>query len=44
MVYIFFDQTTLGGVVKIAPSKELAKELRKPIIKNFEKRKIHSFL
>ena len=31
-----------GGSVNIVPNKELAKELHKPIIKKFEKRKVHS--
>ena len=43
MVYKFIDnRTSGGGAVKIAPNKELAKELHKPSIKQFEKRKVHS--
>ena len=41
MVYYFFDKKTLGGAVRIAPNKQLVKELHKPIIKKFEKRKVH---
>ena len=35
---------TSGGAVKgeIMPNEELAEELYKPIIRNFEKRKVHS--
>ena len=37
MLYTFFDKSLSGAVVKIAPNKELAEELHKPIIKKFEK-------
>ena len=39
-----FDRETTGGAVKneIIQYKELAKELQKPIIRKFEKRKVHS--
>ena len=38
------DKKTSGGTVKneIISNKELAEELHKPIIRKFEKRKIHS--
>ena len=44
MVYKLFDKKTSGGTVKneIISNKELAKELHKPIIRKFEKRKVHS--
>ena len=44
MVYKFFDKKISGGTVKnqIIPKKELAEELHKPIIRKFEKRKVHS--
>ena len=43
MFYRFFDKNTGGGAVKIEiiQNKELAKELHKPIIRKFEKRKVH---
>ena len=43
MVYKFFGKKLSGGTVKnqIIPKKELAEELHKPIIKKFEKRKVH---
>ena len=39
MVYSFFDKMTAGGAVKneIMQKKELAEELRKPIIRKFKK-------
>ena len=42
MVYIFFDRKASGGTVKsqIMSNEELAKELRKPIIRKCEKRKV----
>ena len=45
MVYKFFDKKTFGsGIPKESISnKELAEELHKPIIRKFNKRKIHSF-
>ena len=44
MVYNFFDKITSGGAVKKEnmSNKELAKELHKPIIRTFKKRKVHS--
>ena len=46
LVYDFFDKKTAGGAVKneIMQDKELAKELHKPIIRKFKKRKIYSSL
>ena len=45
MVYKFFNTKTSGGTVKneIMPTKELAEELQKPIIRKFEKRKVESY-
>ena len=45
MVYNFFDKKTAGGAVKsrIMQNKKLAEELHKPIIRKFEKRKVHSY-
>ena len=44
MVYIFFDKKTSAGTVKNEniSNEELAKELHKPIIRKFEKGKVHS--
>ena len=44
MVYKCFDKKTTGGAVKkeIIPNKELAEELRKPIIRKLKKWKVHS--
>ena len=44
MVYNFFDKKTSGGAIKkeSMQNQELAKELRKPIIRKLEKRKVHS--
>ena len=44
MVYKFFDKRTSGGIVKneIIVNREIAEELHKPIIRKFEKRKVHS--
>ena len=44
MVYNFFDKKTSGGAVKneIISNIELAKELHKPILRKFNKRKVHS--
>ena len=44
MIYKFFDKKASGGTAKdeIMSSKELAEELHKPVIKKFEKRKVHS--
>ena len=40
----FFDKKTSGGSTKseITSNKKLAEELHKPIIRNFNKRKVHS--
>ena len=44
MVYKFFDKKASGGTVKyeIISNKELAEELHKPVIRKFNKRKVHS--
>ena len=49
MVYKLFDKKTSssdtsGGAVKseIAQNKESTKEIHKPVIRKFEKRKVHS--
>ena len=44
MVYKFFDKKASGGTVTnvIICNKELAKELRKPTVRKFKKRKAHS--
>ena len=44
MVYKFFDEKYSGGAIKnkIISNKELAEELHKPIIRKFNKRKVHS--
>ena len=43
MICQFFDKKTCGAVkTKIVQNKELTEELNKQIIKNFEKRNIHS--
>ena len=40
MVYKFFDKKSKGSSVKLIPDNEqLANELRKPIIRKFEKKK-----
>ena len=43
MVYQFFDKMTSGSTVKneTMQNKKLAEELYKPIIRKFEKRKVH---
>ena len=43
MVYECFDKKTSGGTLKneIISNKELAEELHKPIIRKFNKRKVH---
>ena len=45
MVHKFLDKKTSGGAIKNEnmSNKELAEELHKPIIKKFNKRKLHSF-
>ena len=44
MVYKFFDKKTSGSSIKNENvlNKKLAKELHKPIIRTFNKRKVHS--
>ena len=44
MVYKFFNKKTSGSAVKseIMQNQQLAQELHKPIIRKFEKRKLHS--
>ena len=42
MVYKYFDKETSGSGIKNIPNKELAEELHIPIIRNFNKRKVHS--
>ena len=44
IVYNLFDKKTLGGAIKnkIMQNKELREELKKWIIKKFEKRKVNS--
>ena len=44
VVYIFFDKKTSDGTVKNEniSNKELAEELHKPIIRESEKKKVHS--
>ena len=44
LVYNFFDKKTSGSGIKNEniPKKELSEELRKPIIRKFNKRKVHS--
>ena len=44
MVYNFFKKRTSGSAIKKGniSNKELAQELHKPIIKNFNKRKVQS--
>ena len=46
MVYKCFDEKTSGGAVKreIMLNEQLAQELHKPIIRKFEKQKVHPFL
>ena len=44
MVYKFFDKKTSGSGIKNEniSNKEFSKELHKPVIKNFNNRKVHS--
>ena len=44
MVYNFFYKKTSGSSIKNEniSNKELAKELHKPVIRKFNKRKVHS--
>ena len=42
MVYKFFDKKTSRGDIKNIPNKELPEEFHKPIIREFDKRKVHS--
>ena len=46
MVYKFFDKKTSGSGIKNEniSNKELAEELHKPILRNIEKRKVHSLV
>ena len=46
MVYKFFDKNFSGGTFEneIMSNKELAEELHKPVLRKFEKRKVHSYL
>ena len=46
MVYTFFDKKLLGGSTRNEnmSNQELAEELHKSIIKQFEKRKVDSYL
>ena len=46
MVYKFFDKRSKGGGVNIPLTfhEQLAKELHKPVIRNFEKRTVYSRL
>ena len=39
---ISFDKKTSGSAIKNIPNKELAEELPKPVIRKFNKRKVHS--
>ena len=41
VLYKYFDKKTSGGAVKIAPNKELANKLHKPIVRKFVKQKVH---
>ena len=44
MVCKFFDKKTPGGAIKneIKQNQQLAKELHKPIIRKFKRRKVYS--
>ena len=44
VLYKFFGKKTSGRAIKneIKPNEQLAKELHKPIIRKFEKRKVYS--
>ena len=42
LIYIFLDIKTYGNGIKYVSNKELAEELRKPIIRKFNQRKVHS--
>ena len=44
MICKFFHKKTSGGAVKskIMQNQQLAEELHKPIVRKFEKRKVHS--
>ena len=46
VAYKFFDKKTSGETVKNEniSSKELAEELDKPVIRNFKKKEVHSFV
>ena len=42
MVCKLFDKKTSGSGIKNIPNKELAEDLPKPIIRKFNRRKVHS--
>ena len=42
MVYKFFDKKASRGNIKNITNKELPEEFHKPIIREFDKRKVHS--
>ena len=42
MVYKFFDKKSKGAGIKFMSSQQVAKELHKPIIRKFEKRRVYS--
>ena len=42
MVYKFFDKKSKGNGVNMKHNEQLAKELHKPIIRNFKKRTVYS--
>ena len=44
MVYKYFDKPLSGGDIKNENmlNRELAEELHKPVVRKFEKRKVHS--
>ena len=45
MIYKLFDKKNAGSGIKSIPRNEqLAKELHKPIIKKFKKRKVYSII
>ena len=42
MVSNFFDKKASSSGIEYIPAKELAEELQKPVIRNFNKGKVHS--
>ena len=42
MIYKFFDKKSSGSGIANEPNYQLAKELHKPIIRKFKKRKVYS--